>query len=149
MTEISFYHLKRQKLEAALPKLLERALDAGMKAVVLAGSPERVEDLDAALWTYDDGSFLPHGAAADGDPALQTIFLTTEEENPNDATLLAAVDGVTPGHVGSFERCLDLFDGNDEAAVEAARARWKAYKAAGHDVTYWRQSPDGKWEKQG
>src|SRR5690606_35835188 len=86
MTEISFYHLTRQPLNKALPRLLEKVLAAGHRAVVLAGSDERVEDLDAALWTYDPDSFLPHGTRILGHAERQPIYLTTEEENPNDAT---------------------------------------------------------------
>ena len=56
MTDIAFYHLTRSPLEAALPKLLEKTLDAGKRAVVVAGSEERVENLNNALWTYSQGS---------------------------------------------------------------------------------------------
>jgi DNA polymerase-3 subunit chi len=77
VTDISFYHLERQSLDQVLPKLLERVIDAGLRAVVLAGSEERVERLNALLWTYDDGSFLPHGARSDGNLADQPVYLTT------------------------------------------------------------------------
>lgn len=149
MTEVSFYHLQREPLEGALPKLLEKALERGMRAVVLAGSVERVEALNARLWTGRNDGFLPHGSARDGFAEDQPIFLTSTEENPNGAALLVLVDGVRASYIGEFERCLDLFDGKDEAAVAAARERWQAAKAAGHDVTYWQQSPSGRWEKKG
>ncbi len=120
-----------------------------MRALVMAGSPERVKALDGALWVFDQGSFLPHGTAREGRPEAQPVYLTAAEENPNGATLLVLTDGVAPGFMGSFERCLDLFDGNDATAVEAARARWKRLKDAGHDLTYWQQSDQGGWEKKG
>jgi DNA polymerase-3 subunit chi len=41
-----------------------------------------------------------------------------------------------------------MFDGNDYEAVTSARARWKTYKAAGHDLTYWQQTDRGGWEKK-
>jgi DNA polymerase-3 subunit chi len=41
-----------------------------------------------------------------------------------------------------------MFDGNDPAAVEAARQRWSAAKSAGHSLTYWQQTGAG-WEKRG
>jgi len=149
MTEVSFYHLERQSLDQVLPKLMERVMGAGLRAVVLAGSRERVERLNTLLWTYDDASFLPHGAREDGNLAEHPIFLTTEEENPNGATVLAVIDGLKPTYIGDFDRCLDIFNGNDEADVSDARERWKKYKADGHEVVYWQQSPQGKWEKKG
>ncbi|MED5396188.1 MAG: DNA polymerase III subunit chi, partial [Pseudomonadota bacterium] len=42
MTEIAFYHLERSPLERALPKLLEKTLEAGKRALVVVGSVERV-----------------------------------------------------------------------------------------------------------
>ncbi len=89
MTEIGFYHLQRSALEQVLPRLLGKALERGMRVVVLAGSDERVKALDGALWTFDQGSFLPHGTAAGDFAAEQPVYLTTDEENPNGATLLA------------------------------------------------------------
>ena len=112
-----------------------------------AASAERVEHLNALLWTYDDASFLPHGAARDGNAAAQPIWLTDRDDNPNEATILMLVDGVDAADVASFARCLDLFDGNDESAVAAARERWRRAAAQGHTMTYWRQTDRG-WEKQ-
>ncbi len=149
MTEIGFYHLQATALDKALPRLLTKALDSGLRAVVLARTAEHVEVMNAALWTFDPASFLPHGSVRDGNAGDQAIYLTTEEENPNDATLLVLADGVEPAFLDRFDRCLDLFDGNDAGAVEAARARWTRLKAAGHDLTYWQQTPQGGWEKNG
>lgn len=148
MSEVGFYHLTRTRLDRALPKLLEKALGQGMRAVVLAGSDERVAALDAALWTYEQLSFLPHGTARDGDPADQPIWLTTEDENPNGARLLVLTDGVASAQIGAFERCIDLFDGADPDAVAQARERWRALKSAGHSLAYWQQTERGGWEKK-
>jgi len=148
VSEVWFYHLQRQTLEAVLPALIEKACAAGKRAVVLLGSKERVEAIDNLLWTHDDRSFLPHGSARDGYAADQPVWLTDTDENPNGAQILVLADGASSERVGEYERCLELFDGNDPAAVAAARARWKSYSAAGHDVTYWKETPAGKWEKQ-
>lgn len=148
MTEVSFYHLQRTPLERALPKLLEKVLESGNRAIVMAGSSDRVASLNAALWTYEQRSFLPHGGPDDGHAALQPIYLTAAQENPNGATVLVLVDGVDHGRIGDFERCLDIFDGNDPEALEAARSRWRTRAAEGYAVTYWQQSPDAGWQRQ-
>jgi len=149
MSEVWFYHLQRQTLEAALPSLLEKVLAAGKRAVVTLGSEERVEQLDNLLWTYSERSFLPHGSARDGFAADQPVWLTSREENPNGAQMLVLADGARSTHIGEFERCLELFDGRSEDAVAAARLRWKSYREAGHDVVYWQQDARGKWERKG
>jgi len=148
MTEVRFYHLQRRTLEQALPKILEKVLERNWRAVVLAGSPERVDALNQHLWTFDPASFLPHGSARDGFAVRQPVWLTADDENPNGATVLVLVDGVTSGNLASYDLVCDLFDGNDEEAVMAARDRWKACKAAGHGLTYWQQNDRGGWEKR-
>lgn len=145
MTQIGFYHLTRLPLEQALPKLLDKALGAGYRALVLAGSSERVEALNDRLWTYEPDSWLPHGSAKDGDASLQPIWLTHTDENPNSATILVMCDGAESTTLAGFSRCLDLFDGNDETAVAAARDRWKRWKAEGHELVYYQQGDGGGW----
>jgi DNA polymerase-3 subunit chi len=147
MTEIGFYQLQATPLERALPKLLERGLAAGFRIVVLAGSGERVDHLDALLWTYDEASFLPHGSRRDGRPELQPIWLTESDENPNAADMLVLTDGAVSSRLAEYRRCLDLFDGSDETALGAARERWRLAKAAGYAPTYWQQTPTG-WTKK-
>lgn len=148
MTEIGFYHLTRSPLERALPKLLEKVSASGARAVVLAGSEERIEALNAQLWTYDPASFLAHGSGADGDGAEQPIWLTDKDENPNRATILVLIDGAASARVGSYARCLEMFDGNDADALTDARERWRRYKEAGHALTYWQQTERGGWERK-
>ena len=143
MTEIGFYHLTATPLERALPKLLERGLAAGFRIVVRAASRERVEQLDAILWTYDEASFLPHGSRRDGRPERQPVWLTEEADNPSEADMVVLTDGVAEERLADYRRCLDLFDGGDPAAVAAARERWRLAKAAGHVLTYWQQSATG------
>jgi DNA polymerase-3 subunit chi len=146
VAEVGFYHLLAMPLERALPKLLERAVAGGERVVVVAGSEERVDYLDNLLWTYDEASFLPHGAARDGNAARQPIWLAAADENPNGAGIVMLIDGAR-ADLAPYRRCLDIFDGNDEAAVAAARQRWSEAKAAGHSLTYWQQTDRG-WEKK-
>ncbi len=148
MTDIGFYHLTRSTLERALPRLLEKAHASGARTVVMTGSEERTKALDTILWTYDQNAFLPHGTARDGNPGDQPIWITHEDENPNDASILVLTDGAVSDRIGDFARCLEMFDGNDDDAVAKARDRWKTYSTAGHSLTYWQQSPEGRWEEK-
>jgi len=146
MTEIGFYHLTRTSVEQALPMLLGRTLTAGQRAAVMCRNEERVKALDAALWECADPDWLPHGTPADGDPDLEPIWIATDDVAPNGAKFLFLIDGAETARLAAFERVFDLFDGKDEAAVTAARARWKTAREAGHNLTYWRQGARG-WEK--
>lgn len=148
-TEVLFYHLEQQPIERVLPSLLERTLERGWRAVVISGSQERLDALDTLLWTFKEDSFLPHGTRKDGAPAEHPVFLTTQDENPNGAKVCFLIEGAETADPTSYARVVEMFDGNDPAAVEHARAQWKRAKGAGCEVTYWQQSEGGRWEKKG
>jgi DNA polymerase-3 subunit chi len=151
MTETLFYHLERRSLEDILPGMVEKSLQRGWRAAIRTDSSERSDALDSLLWTYDDQSFLPHAQAGDGDASGQPVLISVEEGNPNLAQIVFYVGGTQPSDWSSLSelaRVVLLFDGRDEAALGSARAAWKEAKAAGHDVTYWKETPSGKFEKQ-
>jgi DNA polymerase-3 subunit chi len=146
--EALFYHLEHQPLDQVLPALVERTLERGWRAVIQAGSKQRVEALDSLLWTYRADGFLPHGTVADGHAARQPIFLTEGDDAPNQANVRFLVDGAAPAAFTGHARYVFLFDGRDPDAVQGARLQWKAARAAGCATTYWQQSADGRWEKK-
>jgi DNA polymerase III subunit chi len=150
MTQMLFYQLKGQTPEQVLPALLQKSLERGWRVVVQASSEERVEAIDAHLWTWRDDSFLPHGTWRDPEAAEQPILLTTNEENPNRASVRFLVDGADlTQKTDGYERIVMLFDGDDPEALEAARARWSKAKAEGTEVTFWRADEGGRWQRQG
>ena len=146
--EIWFYHLENRRLEEVLPSLLEKTLERGWRAVVQAGSRERLEALDNALWTYRDDSFLPHGSKRDGFPEQQPIFLTLDAENPNGANIRFVVEGADLPDDQTYDRVVYVFDGHDKGELGRARQTWKQAKDSGLTATYWRQTTTGRWEKQ-
>ncbi len=149
MTELLFYHLHRQPIEKVLPALLEKSLDRGWRVVVQAATDERVEALDAHLWTYRDDGFLPHGTSKDGEAAAQPVLLTTSDDNPNGANVRFLIDGAAvPADAASYQRIVLLFDGEDDDAVATARTRWSEAKAQGFEVTYWQPDENGRWKQK-
>ena len=149
MTEVLFYHLKGQTPEQVLPTLLQKSLDRGWRVVVQASSEERVEALDAHLWTWRDDSFLPHSTWRDSEASQQPIVLTVSDHNPNGATVRFLVDGaLMPADASAYARVVLLFDGEDPDALDAARARWAEAKSAGFEVTYWQADEKGGWRRQ-
>lgn len=148
MAELWFYHLERTELERALPPLLEKCLARGWRALVRGGDEERLDALDAVLWTFRDDSFLPHGRDSAANAERQPVLLTRGPGNPNAAKALFLIDGAEPSDIAGFERACLMFDGRDEAALVLARSRWKEAKESGVAASYWRESATGKWEKQ-
>ena len=149
MTELLFYHLQGQKLEGVLTPLLEKSLERGWRVVVQGASEERMEALDALLWTYSDDSFLPHGTWREAEAAEQPVLLTLTESNPNGANVRFLVDGAAmPPDAEAYQRIVLMFDGEDEDAVAAARGQWSEVKARGFEATYWQPDDRGRWVKK-
>jgi DNA polymerase-3 subunit chi len=149
VTEVLFYHLEKARLESVLPELLEKTLERGWRALVRCGDRAGVERLDELLWAFRDDSFIAHSA----DPALAAVdpvHLTDDPSEYNGADLLFLVDGARAeaSSLGTYKRCVMIFNGADDAALSAARDFWKDVRAAGAEATYWKQSAQGRWEKQ-
>lgn len=145
--EVWFYHLERGSIEETLPELLEKTLKRGWRAQVRSSQAGKLADLDVSLWTYRDDSFLPHGRSDERHADRQPILLGTDPENLNGAEALFILDG-DPGDLSGYQRCVMVFSGQDEGALQQARGLWARCKSAGHAVAYWRQSEGRGWEKQ-
>jgi len=149
MTETLFYHLEKRSLDAVLPDLIEKTLQRGWRAIIKAESAERADAIDNLLWTFAEHSFLPHAQQGDGRAERQPVLITLEDGNPNGAQVLFLVGGAAPpGKAESFSRMVLVFDSRNESALAAARQTWASQRKAGHEVTYWREGPTGKFEKQ-
>lgn len=147
MTEVRFYHITRGGVATALPQLISKGLQTGRRIVVRVADDVTAEKIANDLWTFDPDTFIPHGTKSDGNAALQPVWITPASDNPNNANMLLAVGANDYGTIDNIELICDLFDGNDDANVTAARARWKTLQAAGHTLTYWQQGETG-WEKK-
>jgi DNA polymerase-3 subunit chi len=150
MAEFWFYQLQKRTLDQALPVLVELALKRGWRAVVQGRSPEFLTAIDDLLWTYDEESFLPHGAQADGDPELQSVWLSCGQDNPNGAQIRFLIEGAeaAPFLNADYQRLILLFDGRDDEALAAARAQWKILRDGGATLSYWQETEEGGWRKQ-
>ncbi|MCC3304873.1 DNA polymerase III subunit chi [Sneathiella sp. HT1-7] len=91
---------------------------------------------------------MPYALAGEGvDPAAQPVLLTRATEgNANGAAVLVLIEDAPAADLATFDRCLYLFDGEDEASLTAARARWRELKDGDIPVSYYQQTEAG-WKK--
>jgi DNA polymerase-3 subunit chi len=146
-TTVQFYHLLTTTVEQTVPKLMEKALASGARVVILARDAVMIRKLSEQLWSANPAGFLPHGGPGDAHSDWQPIYLTTTEENPNTASILVVLNGTIPAQLTRYQKLLDMVDGNDDAAVAAARLRWQHYQQES-DVAlqYIKQQPKGGWK---
>ena len=134
MTEIDCYVLPDTapgKRDILACRIAEKAVGLGHRVFVHAGEPERARALDELLWTFRDGSFLPHAIAGSDDDVPVTIG--TGEEPAAPAYLLINLADAVPAFFTRFERVAELV--NDEPAVrDAGRERFRFYRDRGYSL---------------
>ena len=144
--EALFYGLRGTSLEGPLRELLQKSLERGWRVVVRAGSAERVEALNDALWLGPEQYFIPHGSGADGFGSRQPVYLTDGDENPNGARVLFLLEGVL-GDVSGYERCVSLFDGGDSETLSLVGEQERVLGDLGYSIQRWERG-EGGWEKR-
>ena len=147
MSEVYFYHMTHAPLEATLPVLLSKSLEAGWRVVVRGREARRMAWLDEKLWLGPEEGFLPHGLSGGPHDADQPILLTHDAALGDGVQALVSIDGadMTPEEIAPLTRAMVLFDGMNPEAVQHARDQWKALTGAGVKAKYWSQE-SGHWE---
>ncbi len=138
MTQVDFYILNDSQ-PGALPlftcRLTEKAYMQGHQVYIHAASDGQLRHLDELLWTFRDGSFLPHKIhdPESGNAGEQPILLgrAVEPEGPGDVLLNLAEE--VPVFFSRFNRVAELV-GGDDSQIAAARNRYRFYKDRGYTL---------------
>ena len=143
-----FYHLMRAGLDDTVAMIVTRAVGQGWRVMLRSTDAAMLQHLDDRLWLGAEDSFLPHGlqgGAQDGD---QPVLLGQGAiGNGAQGLMLLAGAEVAREEVAGLERVWLLFDGADEAAVQAARGQWTLLTGWGLAAQYW-SDEDGAWVKK-
>jgi DNA polymerase-3 subunit chi len=108
-------------------RVAEKAYLAKQKVVVLLDDSETLKRLDELLWTFGDGSFVPHDTVAAGAACEAPVALTTGPLPPDHADVLLNLGGALPPAFEKFARVAEFLDGRPEVRA-AGRERFKAYR---------------------
>jgi DNA polymerase-3 subunit chi len=147
MARVDFYQLTRDPVERVLPAIAARVLANGDRLLVVAGPAMQRQAIDAALWTHQPASFLPHGMAGSPDEAIEPILIAGALGGAavNGARHVALADGEWREEALGFDRAFLLFD---NGRIDDARATWRALGAAeGVERHFWRQDDRGRWSE--
>ena len=145
MTTINFYHLTSGSQELAACQLLEKCYKGNYRVVVKACNEEVQESLNRSLWTFAQKSFIPHGSKNDPSSSEQPIYITTSQENPNDANVLVLL-GTFEGIYSEFEKIFVIFDGANETTLAQAKSIMEKLNTPQNQVAYYQQTKAG-WQK--
>lgn len=135
MTRVDFYILDQQAGRPQFAcRLAEKAVLQGHRVYIHTADEQAAQELDRLLWTFSDGSFLPHALAA-SEPAdsLAPVHIGHGQEPlDHDQVLINLADEI-PLFFSRFERVAEIVDG-DQGAREQARERFRFYRERGYEL---------------
>lgn len=166
MIDVRFYHLTRARVEEALPMIIGKANDAGMRMTIFSGGDQnRLSYLSDLMWNYVPNSFYANGFKGEKDDAdykeVNPIWISDDVSDIEGRPLLLQLDGaeiaandIEKTGADTLNRICHFFDGRDEQAVQKARTYWKSFKDANNDkedifdLSYWQQDDNGRWSQK-
>lgn len=113
-------------------RLTEKAYKLKNSVHILAPDAAAVERLDELLWTWHDGSFVPHDTLPNRSAAPVTIG-SPEAALPADVDLLINLCDAAPEGIDAFPRVAEIVT-SDEQTRLASRARFASYRDQGHTL---------------
>jgi DNA polymerase III subunit chi len=131
---VDFYVLEGQSPSGRLKlacKLAEKAYLASQTVLVWHTDSAELKALDALLWTFNDGSFVPHEALPGSGASPDSPVLLSSGATPSanvDIIINLAPD--LPPCLSHTPRVVEIIDG-DDTRRRAGRARFKAYRELG------------------
>ncbi len=116
-------------------KLAEKAWRLENTVYIHAKDRADAERLDELLWTFRDGSFVPHGLAGRNDGTeVSPIMIGYDGQGIGVRDLLINLCDEIPAFVEGFPRVAELVT-SDETCRQASRKRYATYRDQGHELT--------------
>jgi DNA polymerase-3 subunit chi len=131
---VDFYVLQEASSTGRLKlacRLAEKAYLAAQVALVWHTDPHELKEFDELLWTFMDGSFVPHEMVAPGTSITETpVLLSAGAPPPRTVDIIINLAPEVPACLGQARRVAEIIDG-DDTRRRAGRARFKAYRDLG------------------
>lgn len=134
MAQVDFYVLDRvdeQSRETLACRLAEKAWRLENTIHIHTMSRDHAERLDKLLWTFRDGSFVPHEFADSGNDAPITIGFGDAPVLARD--LLITLCDEIPACAGDFARVAELVTSEESSRLKS-RQRYATYRDQGHTL---------------
>ena len=137
MTRVDFYVLgasgDRSRQHFAC-RLAEKAYRLNNTIHIRTADQHAAEIIDELLWTYRDGSFVPHEIAVPGAGKPQSAITISHENSPREQTdLLINLTDEVPAECASFPRVAEIVT-SDDIARQRSRKRYAEYRELGHTL---------------
>ena len=138
MNRVAFYILAQSGSHARLGyacRLAEKAYKLQHKVHIHAADAATVVELDNLLWTFRDGSFVPHDRLDTGSLTGAPVTLGYDDRLPEEKDLLINLAEEIPDFASGFVRIAELVAGDDTSKTKG-RQRYASYKSRGCELDY-------------
>jgi DNA polymerase III subunit chi len=111
-------------------RLAEKVYRLSQRVHMHTDSAALAAEMDELLWTFRQGSFIPHEVSKAGEVAQSPITIGHGAERPPDANLLINLASDVPGFVVDFPRVAEIVDASDDGK-QLGRERFRHYRDSG------------------
>ncbi|VAX13814.1 DNA polymerase III chi subunit [hydrothermal vent metagenome] len=140
MTRIDFYLLNNQQADASertACRLAEKAYGLGHAIYIHTNSQQQTTQLDKLLWTFRDGSFVPHHVHGTDESHNSPVIIghetSSDKELASHHQLLINLNQTVPPFFSRFERVAEIVSANEQQR-KAARERFRFYRQRGYEL---------------
>jgi len=136
MTRVEFYILeggRGQDRYQLTCRIAEKAWKSGNRVLIHTGSLDEARHLDHLLWTYRDGSFVPHGLVGQADADLSPILIGHGTDAGGEHDVLINLAREVPAFFSTFERVIEPVDADPDYRA-SSRERYRFYRERGYPL---------------
>jgi DNA polymerase III subunit chi len=134
MTRVDFYLLQDNAetgKNLAVCKLAHKAFSLGHRIYIYAPDSGQAQTLDRLLWTFNQGSFIPHGLSADAPDADIPVLIGYDDPPVTYEDVLIQLTPQVPEFFSRFQRVAEVVNGGEEDKAQA-RERFRFYRDRGY-----------------
>ncbi|MGB1361241.1 MAG: DNA polymerase III subunit chi [Alphaproteobacteria bacterium] len=149
MAEIRFYHLQNSTIKQALPALLQKVVDMGIKPDVIV--PDDLNGHSTMLWESGDiSSFLAHDSGGDiNENSPISLYLSDGLNSQDLGKTRFFVNHIDENLIQGADLSCLMFNGNDARILSNARNFWKSMQEKGNfELVYYYQDANSGWQKK-
>lgn len=136
MTRVDFYVTANQHDDACLQlacRIAEKAYNLSNRVYIHTDDPQQAAKIDDMLWTFRQGSFIPHCLQNDENVQETAIVIGHDQLPALEPQVLINLASEVPEFFTRFERIAEIVAGNDQTR-QAARSRFKFYRERGYPL---------------
>ena len=99
----------------------------GRRVMILARDQDQAQELDRLLWTFDQGSFLPHALAGGPDQENEPVLVACAPANLNAAQVLILAWPLEDPPLEAYQHLVYLVPAQDGPELAACRQRYRRF----------------------